>query len=728
MDIFTTEGFATKRRKDQDKYATELLPVVEKALKSLGDGSSTWNADLLAAVERVYTEIYSNESEESLNAAALASVIKSVKKALKQTKPDSDSESISLALANTAINAATIAAADADPQELELEWVTIGDSKVRHSHRETAGQRRPPGKVFDVDGVAMDRPGDMSAPIELWINCRCVVRPDLASAGSLAADGSQTPEDSAAVWQSGEGIKESLGEEMTVGPEETVKEDPATEDDSTPVAGALVPWHGVLAPEGIMSGDRRMFAEGSLSIRPLPMPLTWQKTSSEGHMQSVVVATIEETEMVDGLMMASGFFLQTPEGDEVVGLISAFGRFGVSVDADNITLEMDDANDMSVFTEARVSSACIVPIPAFAEAWVALGPRPGVDVSPSTEEALAASAVDFGRGPGWLTNPVATKRIHDYWTVPGQAGYEKIGWGVPGDFNRCRVEVGEEIGEGSPDKLRFLNQICAQWHHDAIGIWPGQEKLAAASLENTEAAPALSLVATVGHTAPAAWFKDPEFESLTPLTVDPEGRVFGHVAGWETCHLSVKGMDGGCTAPPHSATNYSYFAIGQVLTEEGPVSVGNITIGGGHAGGRLNPREAAAHYDSTSMVGADVAIGEDAFGIWVAGWVRPGVDDNTVTALRASKVSGDWRRMRDGSFELIAALAVNSPGFPAPRLSASNGVQISLVAAGYVPAAEDGKPEFDMAKFASSVNSAIQYREAQREKMAVLTERFRKDR
>src|SRR4029079_13621779 len=66
---------------------------------------------------------------------------------------------------------------------------------------------------------------------------------------------------------------------------------------------------------------------------------------------------------------------------------------------------------------------------------------------------LGIDPESFGRGPGWITNPADTKRIHDYWTVPGQPGYEKVGWGTDGDFNRCRVEVGQEIGENSPEKL-----------------------------------------------------------------------------------------------------------------------------------------------------------------------------------------------------------------------------------------------------------------------------------
>jgi hypothetical protein len=83
-----------------------------------------------------------------------------------------------------------------------------------------------------------------------------------------------------------------------------------------------------------------------------------------------------------------------------------------------------------------------------------------------------------------------------------------------------------------------------------------------------------------------------------------------------------------------------------------------------------------------------VAVGEDAHGIWVAGALRPDVTADKVRALRASPLSGDWRRIGN-NLELVAALAVNTPGFPIPRpsgLVASGHVQ-SLVASGMVPPA-----------------------------------------
>lgn len=58
--------------------------------------------------------------------------------------------------------------------------------------------------------------------------------------------------------------------------------------------------------------------------------------------------------------------------------------------------------------------------------------------------------------------------------------------------------------------------------------------------------------------------------------------------------------------------------------------------------------------------------------------------------MAAGGISGDWRSI-GGHLELVAALAVNVPGFPVPRpaLAASAGRQTALVAAGVVVANDD---------------------------------------
>lgn len=193
---------------------------------------------------------------------------------------------------------------------------------------------------------------------------------------------------------------------------------------------------------------------------------------------------------------------------------------------------------------------------------------------------------------------------------------------------------------------------------------------------------------TVAAAAPVApprqWFNDPGLNMPTPIVVTADGRVFGHLAAWGVCHASFGNR---CVMAPRTATDYKYFLNGSVLTSDGSmVKIGKITLGTGHADIRLGWIPAAEHYDNTGTQAAVVAAGEDRHGIWVAGAMVPEADDETAAQLRRSPLSGDWRRV-GGNLELVAALAVNTPGFPIVSLNAS-GEPDSLCATGVV--LEDG--------------------------------------
>ena len=177
---------------------------------------------------------------------------------------------------------------------------------------------------------------------------------------------------------------------------------------------------------------------------------------------------------------------------------------------------------------------------------------------------------------------------------------------------------------------------------------------------------------------PTEWFDNPKLSKATPLTVDDNGRVFGHIAAWNVDHI---GMAYG-TKPPRSKSNYSYFHTGVVRTDAGKdVSVGQLTLAGGHASLEASAFEAVKHYDDTASAIADVHAGEDSYGIWVAGSLRPGAQPEQIRALRASAPSGDWRPIR-GNLELVAVCQVNVPGFPIARARVASGAVMALVAAG----------------------------------------------
>ena len=60
------------------------------------------------------------------------------------------------------------------------EWLTEIDGRQRESHEVTDGQIVPVGTTFDVDGVAIQHPGDPTAPVEEIANCRCTIVPVFA--------------------------------------------------------------------------------------------------------------------------------------------------------------------------------------------------------------------------------------------------------------------------------------------------------------------------------------------------------------------------------------------------------------------------------------------------------------------------------------------------------------------------------------------------------------------
>lgn len=170
---------------------------------------------------------------------------------------------------------------------------------------------------------------------------------------------------------------------------------------------------------------------------------------------------------------------------------------------------------------------------------------------------------------------------------------------------------------------------------------------------------------------------DPVEHWAVPLTVTDDGRVFGHAARSGQCHVGIRGE---CVTAPMSATGYAFFHLGVTRTDEGDLSTGVLIAGCNHypTTGRTNGA-AAAHYDNTGLQWADVRASNGRFGVWVCGWLRPGITDAQLRVIRASGLSGDWEE-RGGNLEMIAAQCVNVPGFPILReWLAASGLELPVV-------------------------------------------------
>lgn len=694
------EEFAARRRVIFKKADTELIDSVRKALTDYMRGMASWYSELVDDASVIWLEVFGSEAPHADPDRFLARFRETLTDSLEDTDQPQDMvtegqiERVTRWLGTYTVNDATWSGTGARGTRSKR-WMSMHDNAVREEHRVVDGQVRPIGATFNVGGYALRFPGDPVGPASNWINCRCIIQPAErrgaanVSPTTFAIDEGEVVEDPAATDD----------EEL---PMDELEDD---EDEVTEI-----PVHGVLAPEGVPTGDGRQFGVGALTNRDLPLPIAYQLLSGDGHAGSATVGRIDEIFREGNEMRFRGVVVMTKEHTPAVieGIVDGTVR-GVSVDVDDVEVDMamddpDDGMGLTVFSRARIAGVTIVPIPAFQEAYIALGHEFAEElaegeISPEDVlaacgcaqgpedddgnielgyDALAASAFAPGTkdGPGWITHPVATSRIRRYWTHG--KGALKIRWGQGGDFNRCRLQLGKYV-----QNPEWLAGLCANMHKEALGFWPSTHKklLRGALVASGEPAPIFNLVASANYVFDSNAFKRPEME--TPrVGVEVEGdHVFGYIAQWGVCHIGISGM---CTTAPPSKTNYWYYATGKVDTDEGVVRVGQITMDTGHAGLKASAKVAAAHYDNTGAAAADVAVGEDAFGIWFSGVLRSKVTDEMRHALRAAgRVSGDWRQI-GGDLELVAALAVNVPGFPIPHTRAGvyNGEQVSLVAAG----------------------------------------------
>ena len=347
------QTFAAERRGVLERGDELLGPQVLDALTLWPlDG---WYDDLLDAVEDYARRVAADEGAPDVTLPGLRS---SLSGALEQTSEPSDPphpaqvDRITRWLSTVAVNAGTLAAAQADPEDLFVQWVTMRDEDVRGAHRAVEGQVRPLGETFDVGGSDLRYPGEPVGPPSVWIGCRCVLRPTLAPLVSAGHPGGKVDNET---------DRPTPGGDMP--PEQTMATD--TEDDLDPQAPQVpdeaedieVPWYGVLAPEGVPTGDRRLFDPGSLRYRDLPLPLRWQKVDEPGHDGSVVVGRIDHVWLEDGLHKAFGVFSKTEEAEEVIGLLADRMIRGVSVDLDDITLELrnDDGSTFDPEKDFEVS-------------------------------------------------------------------------------------------------------------------------------------------------------------------------------------------------------------------------------------------------------------------------------------------------------------------------------------------------------------------------------------
>lgn len=442
-------------------------------------------------------------------------------------------------------------------------------------------------------------------------------------------------------------------------------------------------WEGPIGFEGEITGDGRIIEPNALrwaeDLTASPVPLRFVLSDMGAHDGAVVVGHVTAIERrPGGVIWGEGDFdLGSEHGVEAHRQVKEGLTTGVSMDLDEVAFEVRVAKD--------ALDTLRPPVPDDDDG----GLGEDTEVVVEEDEFGRVTVLDVDPDDEVMVTTGARIRAATLVAVPAFAG-SRIALADTESVPPAVGVDGESVDEDG--ETTDLDEVAAS----AAPVRP-----------------------------PAAWFADPDLDEPTPLVVTDDGRVYGHLATWDTCHIAQPAGPGTCVNPPRSASGYAYFRVGEVQTAEGTqVPVGHLTLDTRHAPPNASPSAALAHYDDTGTAVADVAAGEDRHGIWVAGALRPEVTPAQVRTLRASPLSGDWRRI-GGTLELVAALAVNVPGFPVPRPNGlvASGHLATLVAAGMLAPRRVIDPRLDPVHALSREDLKYLKRLAQRERTAELAGR-----
>lgn len=392
------------------------------------------------------------------------------------------------------------------------------------------------------------------------------------------------------------------------------------------------PWAGVIGMENTMTGDGRLIKHEALRWAELPIPIRHAAEDVGGHDGAVVVGAIETISRGEGgAIEATGFFdLDSDAGSEAARQVGEGLTSGISMDLDDMSFEVHVAQEVIDEMDAMMD-----------------GDGSGGGEARKVEEGRVVM-VEVSADDEVFVTTSARIRAATLVAIPA--------------FAEAKISLADAAPATDQDEE--------------------DEEEEELPVEEDELSARRALVAAAGpNRPPREWFRDPQLDEPTGITITEGGRIFGHLATWGMAHIAYEDYQ---TNPPQSPSSYAYFHTGAVLTEDGTeVATGRITLNAAHASDKAGANATLAHYENTGLAAADVRAGEDVHGIWVAGAVRPHLSEKDVRSLRGAPLSGDWRRIQ-GNLELVAALAVNVAGFPIPRPQGmvASGNMHSLVASG----------------------------------------------
>ncbi|QGH75260.1 portal protein [Mycobacterium phage Quesadilla] len=523
-------------------------------------------------------------------------------------------------------NAAVIAAAARSEDELDKVWIATIDGKTRPTHFAADGQRAPLAGTFSIGNEPLRYPGDPAGPAKEVRNCRCRV-------GVLALD-EDIPDEI-------DRHTERLGGRDSV----QINREGSQADEIERRAR-----NGTVRARDDEDGVGRTAAGGW--IAPSDQEYDMPKPAAPTTGPATATLAAEETE-------GELFRTFTDQPIAFVGIETSDGRMlAADIDLSFRTFPLpvmwvkqtgyghEDAYTVGVIESARIDGERVL-----GSGYILNTPEAD-EAAGLLEHTATRPSVDLARTEWRLVDEDGNEITEEQW------------WDMPMDAKIIQqITAAELIGTTLVATPAFGDTMIAL----------------NAERESRDAA----LVAAAAdefrpRVYSASFFANPGLTEPTQITMDDSGHIFGHLACFGSCHRSIQAA---CVMAPRSPSDYSMFHTSPAvrLDDGTSIPVGRLTVGTGHAPDSYAGAPAKAHYDNTGTCFALVRAGEDEHGIWVSGVAAPWATPEQIEEGLAAPLSGDWRDFGRG-LDLIAALAVNTPGFAVRGRSGAEGQPVALVA------------------------------------------------
>lgn len=391
------------------RFLPRITAAVTRLLGDSADQLSEWRSRYVASVRTRLAELpvrAARRVRAAVDAAAgqkVDAVRTAVDRALSWGQWRDDAALIGRNEAVAAFNASRLAAAEQHARETGVRqdkmWMSLHDSKTRHSHMEADRQRVAIDSKFVVGAALLDYPHDPTGPPEEVINCRCWVV--ILNAAPLE------PAVAASAARTG-GI--TMGRR----------------------------FEALLIPTGVVGRSQGWMLASNVQLvdSALPLAMKWQKKADPGHDGAYTVAVIETLELRDGAVWGTGVMLDTPEAAEAAleaekkvsrPSIELVARSEVLADSGGNPVSMETAEQMfmdgaaivSRIDVAEIVAATLVSVPEFRDAHMILGTE--ADAEHTQALVAAARTVEPDLYPAaFFQNPQLTEPTPIHVTAEGR--------------------------------------------------------------------------------------------------------------------------------------------------------------------------------------------------------------------------------------------------------------------------------------------------------------------